>query len=85
MKDSACQVLSTDADDVLQPVPEHPVQSCKAIFFKHLFVQNDFPSKILKKCFELGVKARVGRESGNKPFFLRPKTPGHGDKLNTVQ
>lgn len=32
MEDSACQVLSTDADDVLQPVPEHPVQSCKAIF-----------------------------------------------------
>lgn len=43
MEDSACQVLSTDADDVLQPVPEHPVQSCKAIFLtsflKHLFVQ----------------------------------------------
>lgn len=45
MEDSACQVLSTDADDVLQPVPEHPVKSCKAkflfkqVFFKHLFFQ----------------------------------------------
>lgn len=27
MEDSACQVLLTDADDVLQPVPEHPVKS----------------------------------------------------------
>lgn len=54
MEDSACQVLLTDADDVLQPVPEHPVKSCKATFlFKQVFFSTysskKFGWNVLKK------------------------------------
>ena len=43
---------------------------------------NDFPSKILKKSFESGVKSRFSRESRNKQFFFLGLTGKHNEIIS---
>lgn len=77
MEDSACQVLSTDADDVLQPVPEHPVKSCKAkfLFKQGFFLAPILPNNLVGMSFKMNYKIldkfiNAIVKSSTKPYII---------------